>query len=204
MQQSLNGDASLYIFSSEVSNIPLGSLQARKNPPLLPLFPATKTPAISSQSDNSLIQVMFNVLHVSHWQVSCSHNVGKLFMFIVSAQQPHSLWNCAPAVPSMCGRQQQQHQKCDCVLGVCTCSRDLTHDDPDDANADESMTVPCSIDISSVSSFLPRTHPLQSKARCLRAQQYISAKDQVLIIPVLFLQIVTCFHAAADDRFCRV
>jgi hypothetical protein len=125
---------------------------------------------------------MFNVLHVSHWQVSYIHHADNRCIFIVSEQQPHSLWNCAPAVPSMCGRQQQQ-QQCDCVLGVCTCSRDLTHDDPDDSIADDSMTMPCSIDISSISSFLPRTHPLLSKSRCLRTQQYLNAKDQVLTIP---------------------
>lgn len=99
----------------------------------------------------------------------------------------------------MCSKQQQHQQQCDCVLGVCSCSRDLTHDDPaDDAAAadtdvvsDSSMSIPCSIDISSTSSFLPRVHPLFSKSRCLRTQQYANAKDQVPLATALFLRRIT-------------
>jgi hypothetical protein len=111
----------------------------------------------------------------------------------------------------MCRKQQQHQQQCDCVLGVCSCSRDLTHDDPADAAAvvaaadtdaisDSSMAIPCSIDISSTSSFLPRTHPLFSKSRCLRTQQYATAKDQVLLATALFSRFITCCNSASVEH----
>jgi hypothetical protein len=96
-------------------------------------------------------------------------------------QPPHSLWDCTPAVPSMCGKeqqQQQQHQPCLCVLGACSCPRGLTHAHVADA-ASPSL---CSVDPAAVASFVPATHPLMSKTRCVSTQQYVEAKRKVLVM----------------------
>jgi hypothetical protein len=119
-------------------------------------------------------EVMFNVVHGSHWHT------------------PHALWDCQPAVPSMCDRkqqqQQQQQQRCDCILGVCICPRGLIHDDSPLKNTSADHPPPCSIDPSSTSSFLPSVHPLLSKSRCVRTQRYVEAKQQVIPPSALLLR----------------
>ncbi len=91
-------------------------------------------------------------------------------------------------MPSLCSKQQQQqqqHQLCHCTLGVCTCPRGLTHDDASDAPNDPPSV--CAVDPASVSSFLPRLHPLLSKSRCVRTQQYLDAKQKVTLLLLLLL-----------------